>query len=111
MRYHWGLGVGHVYTHEHQLTHPGFIWPGRSDFSSIPNPNDLHRTDPEEQVLPNRPAANAENNKDSDDECSEEEENDSEPNICDSSDSSDEDDEWIEDEDMELAYDEMYGEI
>lgn len=31
MRYHWGLGVGHVYAHQQQSTHAGVLWPGVSD--------------------------------------------------------------------------------
>jgi hypothetical protein len=26
MRFHWGLAVGHTYTHQQPSTNPGFIW-------------------------------------------------------------------------------------
>jgi len=30
MRYHWGLAVGHVYTHHRQCTQAGVLWPTRN---------------------------------------------------------------------------------
>lgn len=31
MRYHWGLSVGHVYTHSRECTHPSVMWSSRQN--------------------------------------------------------------------------------
>lgn len=33
MRYHWGLAIGHVYTHRQRSTHAGVSWPGIDVYS------------------------------------------------------------------------------
>lgn len=112
MRYHWGLAVGHVDTHERPLAHSGFIWPGRSDV--LPQ-NNLHREDNDDELLlssrsdTSQPDPSPDDGIDSADEGEVGEEKDgSEPDLG-SSDSNDEDDDEL-DEEEELAFDEMYGE-
>jgi hypothetical protein len=53
MRYHWGLGVGHVYTHRRQCTDAGVIWPGTDQH--FPAGDDL-----EEGVQPDQTATEME---------------------------------------------------
>lgn len=116
MRYHWGLAVGHVYTHGCQLVNSSFIWPSRSDVLSTQStqhqasPSSSHR----EQSLPTNhsekfpvPAPGGVDSADEEGSC-EEEDGDSEPELDDSDSNADDGEEL--DENEELAFDEMYGE-
>lgn len=114
MRYHWGLAVGHVYTHERPSTNLGFIWPGRNDILSTQSTQ--RQTDHDEQpLLTSHSQADIcfsprlDNDIDSagkGGEC-EEEQDASESDLDDTGSNSSDDEEL--DENEELALDEMYG--
>jgi hypothetical protein len=41
MRHHWGLAVGHVYSHHRQCTHAGLLWPARNNTSQHLSDSDI----------------------------------------------------------------------
>jgi hypothetical protein len=49
MRYHWGLAVGHVYTHNQQCTHAGVLWPTKNHNSQH---NSQQSDDDDSEVAP-----------------------------------------------------------
>jgi hypothetical protein len=55
MRYHWGLAVGHLYTHQQASKHAGVLWQSANDTSrdemeKVSNPPSLHLNHSEDQV-------------------------------------------------------------
>jgi len=47
MRFHWGLGVGHVYTHQQLCTNKAMVWSNSQSYSSW---NDPDGTEPSDQT-------------------------------------------------------------
>jgi hypothetical protein len=53
MRYHWGLGVGHVYSHQQSCTNAGVLWPGvaeRSQCRATAEPADEESMDRDDGI-------------------------------------------------------------
>jgi hypothetical protein len=51
MRYHWGLAVGHVYTHRHECTNEGVSWPGINEYECLDSPDEERGPPDQDQMM------------------------------------------------------------
>jgi hypothetical protein len=107
MRFHWGLGVGHVYTHRQPCTAAAVVW-GSSESESFQSGNVPQSPEPLDQT---RMEGDISSGPGTDGSGSDSDDRDYELSEEDGDDKSDDDDDDSEEEVRLLDMDEMYGSI